>query len=503
MIPISVENQPFATPQEPAPTALRPVAQAIVRNFASLTAGRFGSQVVGFVTNAYLARRISPSGFGAVSVAQAVLTYLGIFSDSGLSTIAVREGSQQPGKLQGLISSICALRLLLAAACMAVGLICAGSLPYSESSRYILRIYAVSLPVGAVAVDWVFRALQKMHYAAIVQIFGSALTLVLTIALIQTPGHALRVPVVALLVAVFTAALSLRFMRHAGYRLRFNFAPHLFRNYLSQSLPLCASSLAITLYIQVNYLILGKVHDEAAVGLYSAASRLAAVVSSFYWLYYAAMSPAFMSLYGESREAASAFFTQSVRLTAIVGFGMFAVGSSASSLLVGVAFGPRFAQASPALSVMLASAALVAVGHNWGQLAIAARREKLLLKATALGGATNLLLCFLLVKPLGPLGAAIGNLAAEVAVAVALFLPWPRDYRVRALRPALGPLLSCGCAVLAGLAAAPLGQLPSTGLCATAYTAALILTRSVTLKEIRTAPSALRFSRPPEAVPYA
>jgi O-antigen/teichoic acid export membrane protein len=479
------------------------VAANIARNFASLLVGRFGSQLIGFLTNAYLARRVAPAGFGAIGLAQAAMTYLTIFSDSGLSTIAVREGAQHPGKVQTLIASVSALRLLLALGCMLAGLLVAGYLPYSEASRQILRVFAISLPVQAIAVDWVFRALQKMHYIAIVQIASSALTLALTLCLVKNPAHVLRVPWIGVVAGAGAVALSLWLLHQVGYHLRFRFGFGAFRRHLAQSIPLCASSLAITLYIQVNYLILGKVHSEAVVGLYSAAARLTVVLSTVHWLYYAAMAPALMALYQVSRPKAAALLGQSVRVTAIFGFGMLAIGLPASRLLVRLVFGPAFTDATPVFGVMLASAAVVAVSHNWGQLAVAAHREQLVLKSTLLGGLMNLVVCAVLIRPLGAVGAATGNLLAEIAVALALFLPWPAEFRGRALRPALGPAAACAIALLVSRAAALWELAWGAGLSAAAYLVGLSLFGSITKNDLQAARSALAslVARPDEGVP--
>jgi O-antigen/teichoic acid export membrane protein len=484
---------------------LSAVAGNIARNFGSLLVGRLGSQLIGFATNAYLAHRIAPAGYGAVGLAQAAVTYLTIFSDSALSTIAVREGAQHPGKVQSLIASVSALRLLLALGCMLAGLLVAGYLPYSESSRQILRVFAISLPVQAIAVDWVFRALQKMHYTSIVQIASSALTLALTVCLVKNPGQVLRVPWIGVVAGAGAVALSLWLLRQVGYRLRFQFGFGAFRRHLAQSIPLCASSLAITLYIQVNYLILGKVHGEAVVGLYSAAARLTVVLSTVHWLYYAAMAPGLMALYQVSRPKAGALLGQSVRVTAIFGFGMLAIGLPASRLLVQLVFGPAFTDATPVFAVMLASAAVVAVSHNWGQLAVAAHRERLVLKSTLLGGLMNLVVCGLLVRPLGAVGAATGNLLAEIAVAFALYLPWPAEFRGAVLRPALGPAASCVMAILFARLASPWwGEAPAAALCVVIYGAALFLFGSITMNDLQRVRSAFASFAllPPEGPPH-
>jgi len=471
-------------------------AQTVVRNFASLLLGRFGSQVIGFATNAYLARRIAPSGFGAVGLAQSVVSYLSLMSDSGLSVIAVREGAQNPSGLSGLIGSITGLRLALSCALLPFGFLAAQFLPFSEASRDVLRVFALSLPLQALAVDWVFRALQRMQYAAITQLATAALTLALTVSFVRSPQHLLRVPWLGLATSAAAFALSLYLLARTGHRFSVSFRLSRSKKYLVQSLPLCGASFAVTLYLQANYLILGKVHGDAEVGMYVAASKIAGVVFTVTTLYFSAMAPAMMALYVRSREDAATLLTESVRLTAAAGCGLAAMGAVGSGLILTGVFGPAFSPAQPALALLLCSGGVLAVTQNWCVLAIAAQRERLVLWATALGGVTNLIVCGALVRRYASVGAAIGNLAAETVAAAVLVLAWPRELGIGPLRVAGIPAALAVIAVLAGALLMPFGHLSAFCAAPAIYALGLLVTRTVTIRDIRRLWSAFRIPDP-------
>lgn len=458
---------------------LLPVARGVARNFASLAAGRFGSQLLAFVTNVYLARRVAPEGFGALALAQAAGAYLTIFADAGLSTIAVRQGAQNPAGLAGLIRSMTGLRSVLAVLVAAAGWVAADYLPYSETSRQILRIYALSLPVTALTAEWAFRALQKMHYGAMVQVLGATASLVLTLAWVRTPAHVVRAPVASLMSAALGAAAAAVLLRRCGCSLGVVFELRRFRSHLAEAAPLCASSLAITFYVQMNYFIVGKLCGEAKLGDYAAAARLATAFSTAYWLYHAAFGPAFMAVYANSAQRAAELFRHSVRLAAMVGGCLVTAGLGASPLFARLVYGAAYEGAAPVLRVLLAAAGVVAVSHNWTQLAIASRREGTVLKATVAGGVVNLMLSPLLVKAVGPAGAAAATLAAEVAVATVLIIHAPQAFRGPALRPIRAIGVACGAAVLVWCWTHALGPAVCTMGCAVAFGGVLMLTGGV------------------------
>jgi O-antigen/teichoic acid export membrane protein len=346
----------------------------------------------------------------------------------------------------------------------------------------MVRIFALSLPLQAIGVDWVFRALQKMHFSAGVQVLGAAMTLPLTLLFVHSANDALRIPAINLAVVAMSGGASVIVARRLGLRYGLDFDVAAFRGHLAASIPLCASSLAITLYIQANYLILGGVRGEEEVGFYAAAARLTSALSTVHWLYYAAMAPALTSLYSQSTAQAAALLKESLRLTAVAGLGACVLGVSVADRLVPLVFGPTFTGGGAVLSVMLLSAAVVAIGHNWAQMVIAAKRERLLLASTLAGGVCNLAVCALLVRPLGALGTAVANLAAEVLVhAVLLIFCWKRlgMAEVGAVgKPALAATVGLVVAV------APLGVVSRAVLACSVYVALLVLTRALSVADV-------------------
>src|SRR5208337_298169 len=139
-------------------------AKSIFWNFASLSTSAAFTRLASLANNAILARRVSISGYGISGIAQTTILYFGLLSDLGLGTVAIREGAQHPGKLQSVISSMMGLRLLLACGASLLGLLVAPHLPFSESSRSLFRLFLFTLPIQAISVDWVFRAIQRMYW---------------------------------------------------------------------------------------------------------------------------------------------------------------------------------------------------------------------------------------------------------------------------------------------------------------------------------------------------
>jgi len=416
--------------------------KTILWNFGSLSVSAAFGRLMGLATNAILARRVSAAGFGVTGIAQSVTQYFNLFSDLGLGTIAVREGAQNPEKLQSVISSMLGLRLILALAAIPLGILTAHYLPYSEASRNLFRIYLLTLPIQAMNVEWVFRSIQKMHLNTALEIVGALLTFVLTVALVREPKDVVRVAAIAAIAAAIVVALSIHLLRRKGYRAWPTFSLSEGRYLLGQSLPLCASAFAVSLYSQANNLILGAVRGDAEVGLYVAATKLSAVCYYPVWLYFAAMAPAMMEAWALSPDKARSLLTTSVRVTAIVSIGSGLVAASASEWLLTRIFGKAFNGSGAAFELLVWTGVAVAIGHNWGELCIASRRIGLLMQSTFVGAFVNLAVCAATVSHMGIKGAALSNLMAEVAVHVYLIASFGWHMGASGLRGAVKPVIA-------------------------------------------------------------
>jgi PST family polysaccharide transporter len=484
-----IESPLAATAQPLEELSERPGAlsrgKSILLNFGSLSAGTAVTRLTNLATNAVLARRVSISGYGITGIAQSITIYFGLLSELGLGTVAIREGAQHPEKLQQVISSMMGLRLVLASAAVLLGLMVSPYLPFSETSRSLFRLYILTLPIEAISVDWVFRAVQRMHWNTILQAVGAALTLSLTILLVQEPRHLLRLGGIAAVAALAPALLGIVILGRQGFHARPTFSIADAKYFLAQSLPLCATWLAILLYSQANILILGAARGESDVGLYGAAIRMSQLFYQPIWIYFAAIVPALMQSWAQSQEKARLLLSDSVRLTAITTIGAGIVSASAGTWLLARIFGKSFGGAGQAFEIMIWTQAISAIGQNWSNLCVAAKRNGSLIRSNSLGAIVNVMVCLATVSRMGIRGAALSNLLAATSVTCFLICSFGRDMGFNILQGAARPALAGAGAYLVSLAT----RWTAPPVCATlsvfSFVILLLLTGAVTAVDLK------------------
>jgi O-antigen/teichoic acid export membrane protein len=458
--------------------------KSILLNFGSLSVGALVSRLMGLATNAVLARRVSAAGFGVAGIAQSATSYFNLISDLGLGTVAIREGAQNPRRLQQVISAIIGLRLVVTAVLVPLGFLTALYLPYSDEVRNMFRVYVLTLPIQALTVEWVFRAVQKMYLNTALQIASALLTLILTVALVRQPRDLNWIAGTFALATGVAVALGIYFLRREGFRAWPSFSPREYRYLVAQSIPLCLGSIAVTLYAQTNNLILGALRGDAEVGLYVAASKLGQVCYYPIWLYFAAMAPALMEAWAFSPVSARSLLSTSVRTTAIISIGSGLVASCISQWAITLLFGKGFQGASAAFNILVWTGVIVAIGHNWDELCVAARRNRLFMQSTFLGAFVNLAVCAATVSRIGTRGAALGNMMAEIAAHVFLLISFGWDLGLSVLRVAARPALAGAGAYGISFLIRPSGPAFSAALTGLSYLGLLFLVGGITMRDL-------------------
>ena len=94
-------------------TAHLSMGQRIAKNFFSLSISKLITSIGTFSIIVYLARTLLPSGFGKINFALIVISYFGLISNMGLSTLGVREIAKDHNKLKKYIENIVSLRVIL------------------------------------------------------------------------------------------------------------------------------------------------------------------------------------------------------------------------------------------------------------------------------------------------------------------------------------------------------------------------------------------------------
>jgi O-antigen/teichoic acid export membrane protein len=185
------------------------------------------------------------------------------------------------------------------------------------------------------------------------------------------------------------------------------------RQLLSDSWPLLLSGIAVTVYMQIDQVMLGLLLDEEAVGHYSAAIRISTVWYFIPMMLATSLFPAIVQARADSEAQYRSRLRQYFELNAFVAYLITVPLAIGAYWLVPLLFGQSYGQASLILSVHIWSLLFVFLGVARSEALLVEEQYRFVMISTLSGAVLNIVLNLLLIPSLGGVGAAVATLVAQ------------------------------------------------------------------------------------------
>jgi O-antigen/teichoic acid export membrane protein len=162
----------------------------------------------------------------------------------------------------------------------------------------------------------------------------------------------------------------------------------------------------VAVMASINVLLLSKLRDERAVGLYSSAVQLMVPVALVYQNAVLAALPLMSRRIEAGFEEVRAIVERVGELLMALGWFVAVALVVLAEPVLGMLYGPEFRPAADALRIMAWALLLTGLTATFGQLLYAGRRERVNLRLVAINAGVSVLVGIPLVAELGLMGAA-------------------------------------------------------------------------------------------------
>ncbi|MEN8193448.1 MAG: oligosaccharide flippase family protein, partial [Bacteroidota bacterium] len=159
--------------------------KTILKSFISLASAELLSKAIAFLTTIYLARVITPEGFGIVGFATAFISYFILFVDLGLDTISLKKIAQDNSIIQKYVNNILSFRILISILIYILLLLIVLLINISWIQKAAILLLGLNLLVQSLTLDYVFQATEKIKYLSIKVISKNLMTLVLVLIFVR------------------------------------------------------------------------------------------------------------------------------------------------------------------------------------------------------------------------------------------------------------------------------------------------------------------------------
>lgn len=394
------------------------ILEGLVRNTSWLLVDRVLRLAVNLAVGVYVARYLGPENYGAISYA---ISFVGLFMAFvllGLPRLLVREivsNPEQEGALLGTASIIITVGALIALILLAA---IVPLLDISRTERWMILIIGAGLVFQSTnVIEYHFQATMQARRTFEAHSLQLILSTILKFALILGDAQLIWFAAAAAIDSLFMAgALTLLYRTTRTTPRSWCFSKTTATTLIQGAWPLILSTVAVTLYMKVDQIMIRSMLDTEAVGQYAASVRLS---EAWYFIPVAITQSVFPTIISSRladtntyRSKLQSLFNLMAWLSIIVAIPV----SLLSESIVDLLFGSAFAAAAPVLTIHIWAAVFVFINNALQQWYIAEGLERLAALRTTVGLLLNILLNLLLIPAYGLVGAAWATLASRALV---------------------------------------------------------------------------------------
>ncbi len=379
------------------------------------------------ITFPYASRIMMADGIGQVNFFQSIISYISLFTCLGIPMYAIREVAKvrhNPEKMTRITVEILLLHAFLTLlGYMAVAVICL-TVTKVQTDIPLFLLLSATIFFTAIGCEWFYQGIEDFKYVAVRGLLVKLFSVVLLFLLVKTKEDILWYGAYTVLGVLGGNIFNFIRLRKYLHRDVINVrALHPLRH-LKPALHVFALNVVISIYLQLNNVLLGFMKDAEAVGYFTAATKIMMITMSISSSLGAVIMPRTSNLIAEGRMDEFRILIQKsydfvLALAMPLTVGLIFTSPSVILLLSGKGFAPAVLTsqivAFNILMVGLSGVMGIQVLYPLGKINI-------VILCTLIGAAVNVFLNVLLIPRYGHNGTAVAYMLAEVAVTVSMFL---------------------------------------------------------------------------------
>ena len=398
---------------EPLSEDARPSGRRLAWNTLYSGLGE-ASNLLLFLLGFLAARYLAPTSFGEYSTAFAFVGLFRILPDFGMSYAATLEISRDRSRAETLLGRLLGFQCVLSAVALALCLTL-GRRYYTGVTWIAVLVLSFDLVLKAwkSTLRWLLKSLERFGTEAASLVAERVLLLSLgTASLLAGNGVVGFVAVFALVRLADTAALHV-YVHSRVARLALRFDPRVWWDLLRRGLPYAYAGLMITLFFQVDAVMLERMRGPEEVGFYRAPVLVLEGLTLIPRVLGYALIPTMAAVHAHAPAVVTALYGRGTKYLLLAGLPIGAFGLLAAGPFVTWLFGPGYANSAHAARILLPAAAFMFLS-NFGETTLACvNRWGAIVVVSTVALLLNVALNLAWIPAFGYVGAAWATLLTE------------------------------------------------------------------------------------------
>lgn len=390
-----------------------------VENTWWMMARNIYSMLISLVVGSLSARFLGPSNYGVLNYGASIVAFFTTVSQLGMDSIIVAEMVRKPDKEDIYLGTALMMRLLTSVISV---LFVWGMVVVLEPNNQLVQIVTVLQ-----AISIIFQSLEVLYYWFQAHFLMKYVTYASMVALTTTGIWRILLLVnratvewfaMSAAVSSFVCSITIVFFFFKNARISLKVSLYEAKYLFSNSYHFLINGLAVTLYTQLDRIMLAKIVGEEAVGLYSAASTVALMWGFVPLAMINSASPILVKLYEENRKEFVIQYKLLLLGISVMGILVSLVFTVFGKVIIHILYGEIYYAAIPALLILIWSTTFSMIGSARGVWLVAASKNKYVKYFTLIGAVVNAVLNVIVIPKWGIIGASVTTLASQIIVSI-------------------------------------------------------------------------------------
>lgn len=395
--------------------------KSVKKNFVMNSILTASSFIFPLITFPYISRVLGPQRTGLVSFSTSFISYFLLFSQLGIPTYGIRvcvEVRDDKEKLKKTVQELFTINLM----CAFIAYIALFSsfllIPKVSDNKLLFFVSSSVIILNCMGMEWLFKGLEEYTYIAIRSIVFKIIAVIFMFFTVRSSDDYIMYAVFTVFASsgynIFNYIRIKKILRVPDFKLN-DLNP---RKHFKSILIFFAMSCAVTIYTNLDTVMLGFIAGDTEVGYYNASIKIKNMLISFIASLGVVLMPRvtyylknnkFSEFCSVSKK--SIHFVMLVAFPCVVFFFIFA------QEVIIILSGNSYMPAVPVMKVLVPTVAFIGLSNITGiQMLVPLEKEKAVLISEILGGIVDFGLNLVLIPRFGSLGAAESTLLAEFIV---------------------------------------------------------------------------------------
>ncbi len=398
-------------------------ARIVVKNVSSILSADIIGRVLSFFLIIVVARYLGDVGLGKYSFAFAFIALFSLFSDFGLSTLAIRDIAQDKKKTEFYYKNIISLKLFLSI--ITLVLTCISIFFLSESKEVIIIVCIAALATFFENFNYIFKALfqayERMEFYSLLTVVERVIAVSLGITLL-VKGYGIIALVSVFVISYATSfIIALTITLKKFTKIGFNINLKLWLYFIKKASPFWFTLMFMTIYFKIDTVMLTYFKGYAVTGWYNAAYKIIDALSFVSFAMVAAIFPTMSKFHSTAKELLKLLYEKTFKYLFILAFPIGIGTWLLANRIILFVYKEQFINSTLALQILIWAEVFIFVNYLMGNLLNSINKQKLFTLTAGICVIVNVILNFALIPKYSFAGAAIATVITQLVSFIFLF----------------------------------------------------------------------------------